>query len=147
MIRVGQVIKSENGNCTIKFSRLETCKSCSQCSHASKDTIIELPGDYAVGSIVEVYMPDNQFLKASAIAYVFPLLMLILGLYVGSSISEKESVTAISAFISMGFALLVINIVERFRQKKAYWEPYILGIAHQDNLVSNKKVELYKINF
>ncbi len=147
MIRIGQVIKSENGNCTIKFPRLETCKSCSQCSHASKDTLIELPGNYTVGSNVEVYMPDNQFLKASAIAYVFPLVMLILGLYVGSSISEKESVTAISAFIGMGFALLVINIVERFRQKKASWEPYILGIARQDDLISDKKIELNKINF
>lgn len=146
MIRVGEVIKSNNGICTIKFSKLESCKSCGQCNHANTDSIIDLEGDYLLGDYVEVCIPDNQLIKASSIAYVFPLIMLILGLYVGSLISKSEYIIALSSFIGVGIALLIINIAERLRNHKASWSPYIVGLAANSKSPSNSNIELLNIN-
>lgn len=129
MLSIGQVIASKNGICSVSFLRSESCKSCGQCKHGQEMPVIELEGNYAVGDYVSIYMPDNQFLKATVFAYVLPLLGLLLGMFIGARILPNPSdlLSILCGSLGLGLVLLYLRLSEKLRKEKPSWEPYIQG--------------------
>ena len=77
MLRSGKVVAAENGVLEVCFERPEACAHCGQCGGQKEETFVKIPGSAPVGRWIDVDMPEGQVLKASMLAYVMPLLMLL----------------------------------------------------------------------
>lgn len=147
MIRVGKVIESKNGICTVAFTVQTACKDCGQCKHAQEIPTIKLDGKYEVGDYVNIHLPDNQFLKATFIAYLLPLIGLMMGLWIGSKLipNSTEFTAFLTAITGMGIPLFFIWLYEKTKKKKAAWEPYITNKVYNVEEIPEYIIETCKI--
>lgn len=87
MTEYGQVVEIKNNIAYVKFRRTSACGSCKACGMLSgqNEIIVEVANDLnaKIGDLVEVNIKMKKAIKASAIAYVFPLIMLIMGVFFG----------------------------------------------------------------
>ena len=133
MIRTGKVISCKNGNCDIEFVKLEACSKCGGCKLNNTPAQISIPGEFKVGEYVDVSLPDEQFLKATAAAYLIPLLGLVLGLVLGNYLPNywghlsSDITTLIGGIAGLALSIFALGISERLRKKPAAWEPQIIG--------------------
>ncbi|NMD37311.1 MAG: SoxR reducing system RseC family protein [Christensenellaceae bacterium] len=133
MIRTGKVIANNNGNCEIEFVRLEACGKCRGCNLNNTPARLTMPGNYNVGDFVDVSLPNEQFLKATAVAYLIPLIGLLVGLVLGSVIPKyfdmktSDVTTLIGGVSGLALSMLGLGVSERLRKKPAAWEPFIVG--------------------
>ena len=120
MLRSGKVVAAENGVLEVCFERPEACAHCGQCGGQKTETFVKIPGSVPVGRWIDVDMPEGQVLKASMLAYVMPLLMLLGGLALGSVLFEKEIFWALTGVVCMGASWLILRLIEkRMKQKSA----------------------------
>lgn len=110
----GEVTAVQGSVAHVKFVRTSACGRCQACGMlASQNDItiqVENELDAEVGDQVGVSIRINKALGASALAYVFPLVMLIIGVIVGWLVSDIFGVFANTdmamALCGLGFALL-----------------------------------------
>ncbi|HSQ87659.1 SoxR reducing system RseC family protein [Romboutsia sp.] len=116
----------------LKMQRHSACASCGKCATTSekKDIIVEVDNTIGacVGDKVKVNMETVNVLKAATIAYVLPLLALlvgtiatyfILGLFKVSGNREVISGIAGIALMLLSFAILKRND-KKFRDSREY---------------------------
>ena len=130
MLRTGRVVSAMNGDVEVCFERPEACARCGACHEHKHESLVKIPGDAPVGSWVDVDMPEKQVLKASLLAYVLPLLMLLAGLTLGSVLFEKEALWALTGIACMGLSWGALRVIDR-RVRRAGWQPRILAV-HED---------------
>lgn len=87
MQELGQVVDIRDGKAHVKFTRSSACGRCQACGMlaSQNEIVIEVPNELgaSVGDMVAVSIRSKKALGASALAYVFPLIMLIVGVAVG----------------------------------------------------------------
>ncbi len=133
MIRTGKVVANNDGNCDIEFVRLEACGKCGGCKLNNTPAQLTIQGDYNVGDYVDVSLPNEQFLKATAVAYLIPLIGLVIGLVLGNyipkyfGIEASDITTLVGGVIGLALSMLGLGLSERLRKKPAVWEPHIVG--------------------
>jgi sigma-E factor negative regulatory protein RseC len=116
----GEVVKIKDGLAHVKFTRSAACGRCHACGMLSTQNeiviIVENELSAAVGEQVAVSIRIRKALGASAIAYVFPLGMLIVGVLLGWLLSARWHVFASSdltmALFGLGFALLAFLLLK-----------------------------------
>ncbi|MBR6186529.1 MAG: SoxR reducing system RseC family protein [Clostridia bacterium] len=128
MIRTGKVVSAQDGVMEVCFARPEMCAHCGQCAGQKEETLVKLPGSVPVGRWIDVDMPEGQVLKASVLAYVMPLLMLLGGLALGSVLFEKEALRALTGILFMGGAWLILRLIEKKMRGKNAWQPRIVRV-------------------
>ena len=96
MNEYGQVVKTEGDKALVLFKRTSACGKCRACGMLSNQTeiTVEVPNDLGArtGQLVEVNIVMKKAIRASAIAYVFPLFMLVLGAVLGWLLTEVWAV-------------------------------------------------------
>ena len=128
MLRTGKVVSAQGGQLEICFDRPEACAHCGACGGEGHHTLVKLPGDAPIGSWVDVEMPDHKVLKASALAYVMPLIMLLLGIWAGSKLFAQEALWAVSGLVFMGLSWLLLRAIDQKMRRRADWQPRILAV-------------------
>lgn len=137
MREYGTVLERDNDNVIIGIERSSACSRCGACELGSahsqmklslKNTINAKPGD-----IVELQLPASQFLRASIILYIIPLLALILGVVIGYGIGtylkvNSEIIGAICGILLTLVAYLFIKKMEPKFKKDTKLNPKIIGI-------------------
>ena len=121
MTEYGKIVNIKEDTAFVKFQRTSACGSCKACGMLSgqNEIVVEVQNtlDAKTGDYVAVKIKMQKAIKASSIAYVFPLLMLILGVFVGWLLSEKLGMFANSdmtmalcaiIFVILSFLLLKI---------------------------------------
>lgn len=115
----------------MKMKRHSACAACGKCvtSSETKDIIVEVDNSIGarVGDRVEVNMESVNVLKATALAYVVPLISLIIGIvgtfYLLNSMNARYA-EGVSAFIGVGFMLITFAFLKKndskFRDSKEY---------------------------
>ena len=87
MTETGQVVDIQENMAHVKFMRTSACGKCKACGMLAhqNEIVVEVEDTLGVqvGERVAVKITSRKALKASAIAYAFPLLMLILGVVLG----------------------------------------------------------------
>lgn len=131
MLRTGRVVATEEGQVSVCFERPEACARCGACAGGKHHTVVRVPGQAPVGSWVDVEMPDHQVVKASALAYVLPLLALLAGVLVGSLLFESEALWALAGLIFMGLSWAALRLIDRRMEKKQDWQPRITAIHEE----------------
>ncbi len=128
MLRTGKVVSASGGELEVCFERPEACAHCGQCGGQTEKTLVKLPGDVPVGRWIEVDMPEGQVLKASVLAYVLPLIMLLGGLALGSVLFSQEALWAVAGILCMGLSWLILRLIEKRMKRKNVWQPQIVNV-------------------
>jgi sigma-E factor negative regulatory protein RseC len=110
----GQVVDIKSGEAYVKFTRSSACGRCQACGMLSSqnEIVIQVPNelDASVGDMVAVSIRVSKALGASALAYVFPLVMLIVGVVLGWLLASVWGAFADAemtmALFGLGFAVL-----------------------------------------
>jgi len=131
MIRTGRVVAEKDGQLEICFERPEACAKCGACSGGKHFSQVKVPGSAPVGSYVDVDMPEGQVLKASAVAYVVPLLLLLGGIALGMLLFTNEALWALTGLVCMGCASIVLRKVDRGVKNKKEWQPQIVAVHEE----------------
>ena len=72
------------------------------------------PGIFTVGEVVSVEMKQNLGMKAVVIAYLFPFIILALGLFVTYALTKQE---LISVGVSFGLTAIYYFIISKLKDK------------------------------
>ena len=132
MVRTGRVVSAQDGKLEVCFERPEMCAHCGGCAGQPQESLVRIPGDAPVGSRIDVDMPEGQVLKASFLAYVIPLAMLLLGLWLGSALFQKEAFAALAGIGCMLLSWFALRWVDGAVKKRAGWSPRIVKVHDED---------------
>lgn len=107
-------------SCLVRILQASACSSCSArqlCrSSESKEKVIEVKGHYPtlqVGDNVTLIGSVQQGLRASVLAYVIPLIIMLVALYVGTRLGGD----GIGALAALLFLAIYYGILFLFRDK------------------------------
>ena len=108
------------GSCRVRILQASACSSCSArqlCrSSESKEKLIEVRGHYPtlrVGDGVTLVGSVRQGLRASVIAYVVPLVLMVIALFIGTRLAG-EGTGALAALLVLA---LYYGVLYLFRDK------------------------------
>ncbi len=125
MEQLGKIVEIIDSNTAkLNMRKHTSCKNCGACHIGTNpDITIEAENkiDAKLGNLVEVSMKTQNVLSAAFIMYVIPLLILILGIAVGTKLfnSENEEIYSILlGFIFLGISYFVIKQNEKKFNKK-----------------------------
>jgi len=134
MTRTGKVVEKKGGIAVIAFDRLATCEKCNGC-FGGASTQIELEIDADIGDAVDIEMPDGRILSASAIAYLIPLALLLIGLLGGSALHGPLSLpldvnlfSGIAGLLLLALGLVILRVIDRTLSSKHPWQPRVLRV-------------------
>ena len=128
MLRTGKVVASSGGEMEVCFERPEACAHCGACAGQKEKTLAKLSGNVPAGRWIEVDMPEGQVLKASILAYVLPLIMLLGGLALGSALFSQEALWAVAGILCMGLSWVILRLIEKRMKRKDVWQPKIVNV-------------------
>ncbi len=114
MTEYGEVVNVKDKTAFVKFMRTSACGKCKACGMMAgqNEIIVQVPNelDAQIGDYVAVSIKMRKAIKASALAYVFPLIMLIAGAFLGWLLSDVWKVFA-NTDITMAFCALIFAII------------------------------------
>lgn len=126
MERTGEVIALQNGRLLVEFCRPSACEKCHGCEGGAKARM-KVAGQAQVGDWVVVSLPTSQVMKASALAYVIPLICLIGGLAAGNAISGDLG-ALLGGLAGLGLAMAGIRLWDQKRRKGSQWEARVVRV-------------------
>ena len=131
MTKFGQVIAyhREAGLATIAYARPDACEKCGGCGAASHQGVIRLKAVCDVGNWVRIEMPQARFLQAVAMAYVLPLMGLLLGLVAGYWAGGRtDGWTLAGGALGLGLSILILRLHERRVTDQPEWRPHVVDV-------------------
>ena len=124
MIEKGTIVKIKGDKATVQFDRKSACDKCHMCA-VTKDgmkvkIVIENSLNACVGDVVSVSMGERFVLTAALIVYIIPLVLVGLGVGVGSLLSELAQVLLAVGGLIIGF--VIAFLLDRFviRKRKGF---------------------------
>lgn len=126
---VGTVHEIKGDQATIVFKRSKACGDCHACaSFGDGNSVIELENTLGakVGDRVRIELHSGAVFKASLILYGIPLIALLLGVVLGSRISDLAG--ALIGIGAAAAALIAIRLFEPRIRRKYSFDPRMLEI-------------------
>ncbi len=140
MIRTGKVVGGGSGTLEVCFERPEMCAQCGACAgHKIHEETVKIKGDAAIGDIVTVNMPDGKIVKVSLIAYIIPLIGLMIGLLIGQAAFSSDLWAALFGLLGLGAGILVTRAVDRKFGLRPEWQPQLVSVAHPQPSTNQKE--------
>ena len=147
LYKKGVILVSEQGiiekvtdqKATVRVRRSPACANCSSkisCDISNRDMLVEVFNDLKakVGDRVEISIPEGTVLKLSVFVYLFPIIALMIGAFLGefiaNSLQSKSSWPAILlGIIFFGLAFFVLKIFERKKMSGGDYSPKMTHIV------------------
>ena len=127
MKEAGRVVSVEDDTAFLLFNRTSMCAKCGACGITAGQNTITLPVknilNAKVDDRVEVQFAAKNALTSSLIAYIFPLIALFIGIWLGYVIPQsifavKDALAAIlGIFFALG-AFLILKLLDPFFKRK-----------------------------
>ncbi len=140
MERIGEVTAVNGEMLSVTFCRPTDCDKCHGCIGGAKQTTIEVKGTAQVGEFAVVDLPERVLLKASAIAYVFPLIALLAGMLLGGVLfpDNRDTASLLGALIGLAVSLVILVATEKKRRSNPTWQPVLKKvIPHQEGATNH----------
>ena len=127
MKAAGLVTKIEGDTAYLKFNRTSACAKCGACGMVAGQSDITVSVDNSLhaslGDRVEVHFTTKNALLSSAIAYIFPLVKLFAGVWLGYVIPQdvfpvKDAFAAILGIAFAAAAFLILKLLNPYFKKK-----------------------------
>jgi Positive regulator of sigma E activity len=125
LVECGKVIKEGKKNAvTVSFDRKSACDQCRMCAVSKSGKTVEVVLDNKlgakVGDTVLVQMGDRFVLTAALIVYLIPLVLVALGLFLGSLVSETLALILVFIGLIIGFTIAAVLDKMVLRKKKGF---------------------------
>ena len=112
MREIGQVVSVGEGMALVRFERSSACKKCGACmmSQSQQEMLLNTKNTLGAseGDWVQVDIESPALIRASLISYIFPLLMLVIGLLTGYLLNEAVHILANSEIAACVLGLLFV---------------------------------------
>lgn len=141
MLQVGRVVSAHKGMLEVCFDRPEACQHCGACEGGKHHATVKFPGNAPVGSQIAVDMPERKVLRASFLAYVIPLVMLIAGLALGMVLFEKEAYSALLGLGMMAASYFILKGIEKMVRGRPGWLPQIVAVYEEGEKNNGNEAE------
>jgi len=137
MRETGIIISTNNQSAKILLSKGEKCAGCTACS-AFGDNSMALEAQNKInaktGDIVDVEVNPKEVVGLSILIFVFPILAMILGYFVGMRIGSGmrmsgENSGIIAAFASLIISFLIIKIYDKIWGHSGKSSAHIVGYS------------------
>ena len=133
MLESGTVTQTNGQYATIMIARREACGSCNACglmSGMAKNVFIDVKNTLGAqpGDVVELLFSGRTSLLSTVIAYVIPLVLLIIGVILGYTViadllgTAQEPTAAISGLILAVLSFGIVKLFDPVIKKKAQFE-------------------------
>ena len=104
MIEKGEVTKTQGGIATVSFNRRGECDKCQLCKVSNDCTKVEIEVENTLnvntGDFVSVDMGKKGIRLAAALIYLVPLVLVVLGVLIGSILSPlAQGILAVAGLI------------------------------------------------
>ncbi len=124
MLERGVVAKVKGNKATVRFDRKSACDSCHMCA-VTKDgmkveVVVENKLHAVVGDFVSVEMGEKFVLTAALIVYIIPLILVGIGIGVGSLFSETVQIILAMSGLVLGFVIAFLLDHFVIRKKKGF---------------------------
>lgn len=124
MLERGVVAKVKGNKATVRFDRKSACDSCHMCA-VTKDgmkveVVVENKLNAVVGDFVSVEMGEKFVLTAALIVYIIPLILVGIGIGVGSLFSETVQIILAMSGLVLGFVIAFLLDHFVIRKKKGF---------------------------
>lgn len=124
MTERGVVTKVKGNRATVEFDRKSACDSCHMCA-VTRDgmkvkIVIDNELDAVVGDVVDVAMGERFVLTAALIVYIIPLVLVGVGIGVGSLLGELAQVLFALGGLVVGFGVAILLDRCVIRKKKGF---------------------------
>ena len=125
----------DNGDALVRFKRTSACGPCHACFRLGSDEAditIENKLQAKVGDEVEISIHGKTMMQSSMIAYGIPLIFLIVGVCLGSLISEIAALLiGISATL---LSFLVLKFLDKTLRNINRFKPKMIKIIKADRI-------------
>ncbi len=127
MRETGKVVEIDGDTAYLFFNRTSMCAKCGACGMTAGQNNITVPAkntlDAKIGDRVELEFTTKNALTSSLIAYIFPLIMLFVGIWLGYSIPQtvfevKDVLAAILGIVFAVAAFVVLKLLNPVLQKR-----------------------------
>jgi sigma-E factor negative regulatory protein RseC len=129
MNEFGQVVAINGDMAQVKFVRSSACGKCHACgmTHDQKEIIISVENtkNAEVDEMVNIQIDSKKALYSSFVVYVVPLIMLILGVWLGTILGKNgfimkdaDMMGALTGLVFTALAFFGIKALEPFFKKK-----------------------------
>lgn len=130
MIEKGVIVKIKGDKATVQFDRKSACDKCHMCA-VTKDSmkvqvVVKNTLNLNVGDYAAVEMGKRFVLTAAFIVYIIPLVLVGIGIGIGSVISEMWQ--AILALIGLVGGFVISVVLDRVLRKKKGFVPVMVDI-------------------
>lgn len=124
----GRVKKIEGDFAFIEMEINASCRSCSNkgvCMVGDEPALLKFDNTIGLneGDRVEIDLLPQTKISAGFLLFIFPLISLIIGYYIGFSIEPTENAGMIGALIGLIFGVIDLIIFNRFIAKTRHFKP------------------------
>lgn len=146
----GQVVSVEEGAVWVQTRRKSSCASCSAragCGHALLDKFqnnkerafirASCSQSVEVGDQVEIGVPEQAVVRGSVRVYLWPLLALMAGIWLGHWAGFSEPFMGLTGFAALGLTFLILFRLERQALHQEHLQPVVIGITKATGQLSS----------
>ena len=137
-----KVVKVDGYQLTIEASRQSACGKCAEQSDCGQSSIaqwaaskmvnivVNKPAQFpvSVGDVVVVGIDEKSFIKASAIIYFAPLLVMFLAALIAQGLGALEWQVIAVAFLGLMASFYVIKFISQYLENNAHYQLTVLSI-------------------
>ena len=130
MERTGEVTAVKGEWLEVTFCRPADCEKCNACGMGQKKASMMVRGKANLGDQAVVSMPSSTVMQASLLAYVLPLLGLLIGLFAGTALFPQAQNAAglIGGLIGLAIPLAFVVLTEKRRRQSDRWQPTLVEV-------------------
>ncbi len=142
MEKIGEITAVRGDLLEITFCRPADCGHCHACEGGQKETVITVKGIGRVGDYAAVELPANTVVKATFLAYFFPIVGLLGGAWLGDLLSGHNALwSAVSGIICLLATWAIMALTEKYRLKSAKWKPVLSKVFPRELYEEKEKGE------
>ena len=140
LVRTGKVVSAGPDAIEVCFERPEMCAQCGACmGHKPHETTVKIQGTAEIGDTVAVEMPDANIVKVSLIAYIIPVIGLLLGLMIGQIVLKNDVWAALAGIVGLTAGILITRVFDKKLGSQPNWKPKLLAVHHPTEEIKEEK--------
>jgi sigma-E factor negative regulatory protein RseC len=133
---IGQVKNIEKKQIEVEIDPGDLCGSCAnkaacqiEGESGKRTMFVQSEMDVKEGDMVQINVPEGSAVFSAFLVFIVPLIFLGAGYFVGAEWGQGWGI--LSAFLGLGFGLLVVRLVDRWIGAKASFQPHITKILDE----------------